>query len=499
VSGIELGLRLVGWVWVRRLMARYPGVHELFEANPLFKRQLHAHQAWLSALHSRGTSANNHLLAEMVGLLSASLAFPIFDESPAWSALASRQLETECERQTFEDGLNRELAFGYHVFALELLLVAGCEADAAGSPMSDRFWAVVQRMADALAASLDARLQPPRQGDADDGRALLLSAGTRSPAEEALEACAVLLGPAPWWPLLRGGGVAAALLTSIAQPRNVGAKRPASRPNSFPTAGISILRDTQPGAEEIWCRFDHGAHGFLATAAHAHADALSFELRVGGQELFVDPGTYCYHDEAAWRAYFRSTVAHNALELLGRDLAVQAGPFLWSTHPAARRIFAEGLDGGPRAMVTACHEAYRDGRNRVTHRRRLVLDRTSRSLEVLDEIEASRALPARLAFHLHPGVACDLAGHVVKLTWTADGAGRAATMTLPDALRWRAHRGETDPILGWYSARFGEKQPTTMLLGIGHLAPGQVLRSRTVAPAAAAAEHMELTRAIGAE
>jgi hypothetical protein len=38
-----------------------------------------------------------------------------------------------------------------------------------------------------------------------------------------------------------------------------------------------------------------------------------------------------------------------------------------------------------------------------------------------------------------------------------------------------------------------------MLLGIGHLAPGQVLRSRTVAPAAAAAEHMELTRAIEAE
>jgi hypothetical protein len=497
VSGIELGLRLVCWVWARRLLAGYPGVAGLFEANPTFQRQLHAHQAWLAALHSRGTSANNHLLAEMVGLLSASLAFPLFQESPAWAALAAGLLETECERQTFADGLNRELAFGYHIFVLELLLVAGCEADAAGRPMSDQFWRVVRRMADALAASVDTHLQPPRQGDADDGRALLLSAGTRSPTEEALEACAALLGPAPWWPRLREGGLAACLLSSIARRRNAGPECPAFRPNSFPAAGISILRDTERDTEEMWCRFDHGPHGFLATAAHAHADALSFELRIGGQQLLIDPGTYCYHDEAAWRAYFRSTIAHNALELLGHDSAAQAGPFLWSTHPAAQRLLAEGLDGGPRASVVARHEAYRDGQHRVMHRRRLVLDRTSHSLEVLDEIEAPRPLPARLAFHLHPDVTCDLAGHIARFTWTADGTQRAATMTLPDALSWSAHRGDTDPILGWFSGRFGEKQPTTTLLGVGSLAPGQVLRSRTVVLPAATATPKERMRVFG--
>ena len=81
------------------------------------------------------------------------------------------------------------------------------------------------------------------------------------------------------------------------------------------------------------CRFDHGPHGFLSTAAHAHADALSVEVREGGQEILTDPGTYCYHGESDWRDYFRSTIAHNTLEVGGRDQAVHAGPFLWRTQP----------------------------------------------------------------------------------------------------------------------------------------------------------------------
>jgi hypothetical protein len=39
-------------------------------------------------------------------------------------------------------------------------------------------------------------------------------------------------------------------------------------------------------------------------------------------------------------------------------------------------------------------------------------------------------------------------------------------MSLPAELSWSAHRGETDPILGWYSPRFGFRQPITVLEGV---------------------------------
>lgn len=479
VSGIEIGIRLLAWVWTRRLLEGFPGVADAFEGNPLFQRQLHAHQSWIAAFYSRGTSANNHVVAEMAGLLAASLAFPLFDASGRWANLATATLTREVERQTFPDGLNREMAAEYHVFALELFLIAGCEADAAGAPLGAPYWHTVCSMADALAATVDAGLSMARQGDGDGGRALVLDAPGLSAAPVILEACARVLEPAAWWPRLRMEGVGAFLLGAVARQRDLSPGRPAARPNAFSAAGITILRDASADEEEIWCRVDHGPHGFLETAAHAHADALSFELRIGGHPILVDPGTYCYHGERAWRDYFRSTVAHNALELHGRDQALHGGPFLWLTRPTTQLRRSSGTDGGETEFVEAAHDGYAlDG---AIHRRRIVLDRQGRALDIIDTVEAAEEsqVPVRLAFNLHPDVACDLVRNRAELSWeTSGGEHRRVVLALPQSLQWEVHKGGTDPILGWYSARFGHKEPAPLLLGTGFVGPDEPLSSR---------------------
>ena len=91
--------------------------------------------------------------------------------------------------------------------------------------------------------------------------------------------------------------------------------RPDRRPSRFADAGMTLLRTHEPN--EIWCRCDGGPHGYLSIAAHAHADALSVEVRYAGIDILADPGTYCYHGERVWRSYFRSTIAHNTAELGG--------------------------------------------------------------------------------------------------------------------------------------------------------------------------------------
>ena len=87
-SGIELGVRLLSWVWIRRLLDGWPGAKPLFEGNRVFLQQLHHHQEWLIRLPSHGSSANNHLLAEMAGQFAAACAFPWFPESTAWRETA---------------------------------------------------------------------------------------------------------------------------------------------------------------------------------------------------------------------------------------------------------------------------------------------------------------------------------------------------------------------------------------------------------------------------
>ena len=53
-------------------------------------------------------------------------------------------------------------------------------------------------------------------------------------------------------------------------------------------------------------------------------------------------------------------------------------------------------------------------------------------------------------------------------------------MTLSGLLLWCMHRGEQDPILGWYSAAFGRREPSNSLIGTGDIASFHVLRSHIV-------------------
>ena len=193
-------------------------------------------------------------------------------------------------------------------------------------------------MLDSGAAVLDVALHPPRQGDSDEGRALVLEDPEANRWSALLATGGALVGAASWWPRV-DAGVASTLIGSISSGRApVDRDSGRIRPSHFSDAGLTLLRTTASTTEpEIWCRCDGGPHGFLSIAGHAHADALSVEVRHGGTEILVDPGTYCYHGEPELRRYFRSTLAHNTVEVDGRDQSVSGGPFLWLRHARDQR------------------------------------------------------------------------------------------------------------------------------------------------------------------
>ena len=247
-----------------------------------------------------------------------------------------------------------------------------------------------------------------------------------------------------------------------------------TRPSLFPDAGMAILRDHESGPDELWCRADHGPHGYLSIAAHAHADALAIEFRAGGVAVLADPGTYCYSADPAWRAYFRSTRAHNTLEVGGVDQSVAAGTHLWARQARSELEGVAGLDGGPEAEWSAAHDGYRRLRPPVVHRRSVRLDRPERRLVVEDRLDGG-AHDCRLAFHLGPDVACSLERGRAVLQWCDGHARWGATLTLPDALAWRCLEGETDPPMGWYSPAFDTRVPTVTLVGSGRVGDGRAL------------------------
>jgi hypothetical protein len=468
-SGIELGVRLISWVWARRLLDGWSGVEQLFEKNDDAIHQVYWHQRWLAAFPSRGSSANNHVIAELAGQLVASCAFDWFDESARWRSRSLAALSEALVKNTFASGVNRELATDYHGFVAELGLLAVIEAEAAGSSVPAETWNLLCQMVDVAAAFLDAGLRAPRQGDSDDGRALVVADPSDNRWRSILAIGASVFGPLSWWPPI-GDDLTGAIVSGLVGHPVTVEGRPRRRPQHFPDAGIAILRsDLLPDGHEtdqIWCRCDGGPHGFGSLAAHGHADALSIEVRIGGVDLLADPGTYCYHEEPEWRHYFRSTRSHNTVSLDYQDQSASGGPFMWSRHAQTRVL--EFANIGSHQRWSAEHDGYRRLDSSARHRRTVTLDAQTGQIEILDQIEASGTHRLNATFQLGPTIHVHLVDQVAALEWpTPAGLVAHADLLLPADLSWTLHRGEEDPIVGWYSPSFGTKVPAYALVGTG--------------------------------
>jgi Heparinase II/III-like protein/Heparinase II/III N-terminus len=463
-SGIEAGVRLISWAWTRRLLDDWPKVGDLFEHNDDAVAQIAWHQEFLAAFSSRGSSANNHVIAEAAGRLVAACAFPWYGRSDRWRRSAAALLEREFVANTFDDGLNRELATDYHRFVLELALVAAVEADVHGHALSEATWQRLARMLDTAAAITDISGRPPRQNDGDEGRALVVDDPERDPWATILASGTALLGGPPgWWPPVTGA-VQSSLLGAIGGSRAL--PRLDVQPRRFPDAGLVLLRSRPEDGQEIWCRCDGGPHGFLSIAAHAHADALSLEVRHDGVDIFADPGTYCYHGEPAWREWFRSTAAHNTVEIDSLNQAESGGPFLWTSQVRTTTLICD-VGEQPVQNWSAAHDGYRRLKTPTTHSRSVTLDSPRRCLTIVDTFDAATTVPARLSWHLGPDVRVDLEEGQALLSWQVGSQTRQGRLLLPAGLDWTSHRAEVDPILGWYSPRFAARVPATSLIGNG--------------------------------
>ena len=182
------------------------------------------------------------------------------------------------------------------------------------------------------------------------------------------------------------------------------------RPSHYADAGMTLLRSSPSDGKEIWCRCDAGRHGFLSIAAHAHADALSVEVRHDGVDVLADPGTYCYHGEPSWRRYFRSTLAHNTIEVGGQDQSSSGGPFLWTRHTQSTLVGLERDERGDVTAWSAEHDGYGALNPPVLHRRSVRLDSRLRRLEIVDCLETTGSHAIRLAFHLGPDIDARMVG-----------------------------------------------------------------------------------------
>jgi hypothetical protein len=347
-SALEAGMRLIQFTWIDALlgapasgparMGKETSAVPVAGAPVLGEGARNSIEARLAALRSAilpphvwftwryqsfGSSANNHLLGELAGLICAVARWPALARWAAPLDALQSCWEREVLAQFAGDGGNREQALNYQLFSWELCWHARTALAASGRAIAE---IVEQRFTCAARffCEIQARKEPWDYGDSDNAFVLPLFANEATVVQEWHH----------WMESWKG---------SVVIPYWVG---------ELPSAQTLPKRETRYRKQEIngwwlyphtciaicesglwWLRWDLSRLGYLATAAHGHLDALHLSVWFKGMALIIDPGTGAYYADKELRTWLASRSAHNCPSpVSAEEWPRRLGPFLWAEN-----------------------------------------------------------------------------------------------------------------------------------------------------------------------
>jgi len=454
VSSIELALRIISVALTLSII----GIESLDAATrSAAVRFFFAHVDWIRRFPSLYSSANNHRIAELAGLIVGSTMAPGFPDAVALREGSWRALLVEIGRQIHPDGVGAEQSPAYTAFSIELFLLAAAALgyeDKLPAATLDRLSAWAEHSLWLMGT--DARV--PAIGDFDDCRVIATTQASEPKYVASLVAVvSSRVGRPDLAPPTKDPGIRDVILGSA----NASPTQPAGL-RSFMTGGYSIIRSKDK--EPVVLTFDHGPLGYLSIAAHGHADTLAIWLSAGNGPIIVDAGTYLYHSGGRdLRDLFRHTAVHNTLTLDGVGSSRPSGPFNWATKAKAHLVSSESA---PVSRIVAEHDGY-FAQYGLVHRRTVEFDGTSRFTIIDQLLGASPDKAVTVSFLLDPSCRSTLDDRgEILVTNNGDHVARIASI---GPLKARIVHGDETTRLGWLSPSFGVRFPTDQILFEGHL------------------------------
>ncbi len=340
----------------------------------------------------------NHILENAITLCWSGLSL----EGPlcaGWLGSGIRILRRELNRQVLDDGTHDERSPMYQALITESLLRLAGVAEVSGKPHADTVYTLAHDAGTRMLATLQHLVHP------DGGYALV-----NDTAE----------------------GVAAryqALLERFDAPQPVTKKSIGSF--TLSNAGYLGWKDEKG----TYLLFDAGPIGPHHQPGHGHADTLSFELSIQNSRVFTDTGVFTY-DVSQERDYDRSTLAHNTIEVDGRDQSE-----LWQAFRCGRRTIIEHASMQQTGEGAVFAGAYR-GPGNIRHRRSLTYK--SGEIAFVDTLGATGSHTGLLRLHLAPGLKLEKNQNA----WTVIGDCCVIAKVVSNGLDWQASVSKYHPEFG---------------------------------------------------
>ena len=281
---MEVGIRIANWLLSLLYFVTSNELNDEFLSTLLTSAEQHGRHI-TSNLENISYITSNHTLGNIAGLYILSALCPTLKQSKKWKAFAKKELEREVFKQTFEDGWDFESSTAYHRLVVEMFLYPFLLGEFLNEPFSGDYAGRLRKMIEVLGETAKPNQRIPQIGDNDNGHFLLFR-----PDRDA-------------------GDLQIDYLLETAQ-RNplITPKIHGDGSVFYPEAGRFLFRNPR-----IYMLVAAGPKGQAGVGGHAHNDVLSFELNVDGEDILIDPGTYCYTADPDNRNHFRSVSDHSTL------------------------------------------------------------------------------------------------------------------------------------------------------------------------------------------
>jgi uncharacterized heparinase superfamily protein len=347
-SALEVAVRGISWLWAYNFC-----IHSCLltpETNLKILKSLYQHGQYIKKHLSIFSSPYNHLIGELAALFMISTVFPEFKGADVLREKSWSMIDREIEKQFYSDGGIVEQATFYQHFTLGFYLMVAMLRKMNGYQLSDKMWMGIEK---AIEFSMNMTRPDgliPMKGDIDNARSIYIENPSMWNFHAFLSTGAVLFNRGDMKKIAeeyssgKGFSEDSLWLLGVAgmkRYQEIASVYPEVTSKALDMSGYYIMRSNWSSDSHYLC-FDCGeiAAGLfqdsMSSAAHGHADILSFELSAFGQPMIIDPGFYTYNGDDRLHYYFRQTRAHNTITIDRQSQAKEAGKMSWSNVPEYR-------------------------------------------------------------------------------------------------------------------------------------------------------------------
>lgn len=473
MSSLEIAFRSISWIWAFHFFKDSPSLTPKLFAKML--QILHMNGRHLETYLSTYFSPNTHLTGEALGLYFLGTYFPEFGDASRWKGRGYDVLMDALDFQVRADGVYCEQSSHYHRYTTDFYANLLILLRLSGEPADEKHLTKLEQLFEFLLYITQPNGKTPLFGDEDGGRLYFLDGRPLDDFGPTLALGAVLFGRGDFRYVSEKAGTELLWLLGPQGLKDLVKIEP-SEPRfgtiSFDESGFYVMRDSwRPDGNFVL--IDCGDHGFM-NGGHAHADALSFVMSVGGEPVFIDSGTFAYGSDRLSRDLFRSTSAHNCLTVNGESSSEPGGPFSWKSTAQTRLVEWTDVEGLRR--FKGSHDGFE--RLGVTYSREL--SALKGEFELKDVVFSRKINSFELNFILSPTVRATINDGLVEIFRENERNFPLLRIYTDIATEENIVPGVWQQKECWVSDRFGAKAESTKLVYKMRAIGGFEIRNRFV-------------------